>query len=228
MSNTPSILVIDDEQQIRRLLQITLEANGFSVHQAVTGEEGLLRVSMDRPDLIILDLGLPDVDGTEVLRRLRQTSQAPVIILSVRNTEQDIISCLEEGANDYLIKPFRTGELVARVRAALRHRPVDPTDMVFLAGTLQVDLDARTVKKQGEPVKLTATEFALLSLFIRNAGKVLTHRYILEQIWGPTYTEETHYSRIYMAQLRKKLEENPSNPRLFLTESGIGYRFVGE
>jgi two-component system KDP operon response regulator KdpE len=226
MTGGPSILVIDDEQQIRRLLQISLEANGFTVCLASSGEEGLLRASMERQELIILDLGLPDLDGTEVLRKIRQTMATPVIILSVRNTEQDIISCLESGADDYLIKPFRTGELVARIHAALRHRPSEPPERVFRLGPLEVELDSRTVMKGGQIIKLTGTEYALLTLFVRNPGRVLTHRYILEQVWGPTFAEETHYSRIYVAQLRKKLEDDPSNPRLILTESGIGYRLA--
>lgn len=228
MTGGPSILVIDDEQQIRRLLQISLEANGFAVCLASSGEEGLLRASMERPELIILDLGLPDLDGTEVLRKIRQTTATPVIILSVRNTEQDIISCLESGADDYLIKPFRTGELVARIHAALRHRPSEPPERVFRLGPLEVELDSRIVKKGGQIIKLTGTEYAMLALFVRNPGRVLTHRYILEQVWGPTFAEETHYSRIYVAQLRRKLEDDPSNPRLILTESGIGYRLAVE
>jgi two-component system, OmpR family, KDP operon response regulator KdpE len=228
MSGGPSILIIDDEHQIRRLLEITLTGKGFRIHQAESAEEGLLRVTMDRPDLIILDLGLPDLDGREVLRRIRLNSSTPVVILSVRNSEQDIVSCLEAGADDYLIKPFRTGELVARVRAALRHRPATPAKRVLSFGAIAVDLDARIVKKNGEPVKLTNTEYSLLSLFVQNAGRVLTHRSILEQVWGPTFAEETHYSRIYVAQLRKKLEDDPANPKLIVTEAGVGYRLEAE
>ncbi len=228
VTDGPSILIIDDEVQIRRLLEITLETNGFRVHQAATAAEGLIRASMDRPELIILDLGLPDADGRSVLRQLRQTSDVPVVILSVRSAEQDIISCLDAGADDYLMKPFRTGELIARVRTALRHRIAGAHQQVLKHGAVDVDLDARTVRKNGQPVKLTATEYALLTLFLRNAGKVLTHRYILEQVWGPAAAEETQYTRIYVAQLRKKLEDDPSSPRLILTESGIGYRLAVE
>ena len=221
----PLVLVVEDEPQIRRLLQITLESNGFRVTQAATGEEGLLRAGTDRPDAVVLDLGLPDTDGRDVLKRIRRQSGVPVLILSVRNTEQDIISCLEAGADDYLIKPFRQGELVARIRSAMRHRPSLQDKGVIEAGPVSIDVDARVVKRRGEAVRLTGTEFSLLALFVRNAGKVLTHRYILEQVWGPTYVEETQYLRVYVGQLRKKLEEDPSNPALILTESGIGYRF---
>jgi two-component system KDP operon response regulator KdpE len=226
MNDGPVILIVDDEQQIRRLLTISLESNGFGVAEAVTGEEGILRASMDRPELIILDLGLPDMDGREVLRKLRLAGQTPVVILSARNSEQDIVSCLEEGADDYLVKPFRTGELIARIKAALRHRPDEPAERVFRVGSIEVDLDKRMVKRDGEQVKLTATEYSLLSLFVKNPGRVLTHKYILERVWGPTYVDETHYSRIYIAQLRKKLEDNPAEPKLLVTESGIGYRMV--
>ena len=222
----PLVLVVEDEPQIRRLLQITLESNGFRVTQAATGEEGLLRAGTDRPEAVVLDLGLPDTDGTEVLRKIRRQSTVPVLILSVRNTEQDIISCLDAGADDYLIKPFRQGELVARIRSAMRHRPSVQEKGIIEAGPVSIDIDARVVRRKGETVRLTGTEFSLLALFVRNAGKVLTHRYILEQVWGPTYVDETQYLRVYVGQLRKKLEEDPSNPALILTESGIGYRFV--
>lgn len=226
--NPPSILIVDDEPQIRRLLELTLEANGCRVFQASTGEEGLLRASTDRPDLVILDLGLPDAEGIEILRRMRRGSTIPVMILSVRNAERDIIACLDAGADDYLVKPFRTGELVARVHAALRHRQPLPEGAQFHTGPIEVDLGARIVRKNGEIVKLTGTEYSLLSLFVRNAGKVLTHRYILEQVWGPTFAEESQYTRVYVALLRKKLEDDPANPRLLITESGIGYRLAGE
>ena len=227
MTGTPTgplVLVIEDEPQIRRLLQITLESNGFRVAQAATGEEGLLRAGTERPEAIVLDLGLPDTDGTEVLKKVRRHSAVPVLILSVRNTEQDIISCLDAGADDYLIKPFRQGELVARIRSAMRHRPSLEEKGVIQAGPVSIDIDARVVKRKDEVVRLTGTEFSLLALFVRNAGKVLTHRYILEQVWGPSFVEETQYLRVYVGQLRKKLEEDPSHPSLILTEAGIGYR----
>jgi two-component system KDP operon response regulator KdpE len=225
---TTPILVIDDEIQIRRLLQITLEAAGFKVHLAASGEEGIREAAMARPELIILDLGLQDADGIDVLKKLRVWAEIPILILSVRASEQDIVAALDAGADDYLTKPFRTGELLARVRAALRHRQLTEEGTAFTSGSLFVDLAARVVKKKGEVIKLTPTEYALLALFVRNTGKVLTHRYILQQIWGPTFEEETQYSRVYVAQLRKKLEDNPNTPRLIVTESGIGYRLAVE
>ena len=222
----PVVLVVDDEVQIRRLLQLTLESDGYKVLKAETGEEGIRRAAMDRPDLVVLDLGLPDMDGTAVLKRLREWATMPVVILSVRNSELEIIACLDAGADDYLVKPYRSGELLARVRAAIRHRPSTQAESVFRTGDLEVDLVARTVTRAGEPVKLTVTEYNLLSLFVRNAGRVLTHRYILEQVWGPTFVEETEYTRVYVGQLRKKIEDDPGNPKLLITESGIGYRLV--
>jgi len=228
MDNKASVLVIDDEQQIRRLLQVTLVANGYRVFVSETGGDGLSRATMNRPDVIILDLSLPDIDGTELLQQLRQWSTIPVVILSARTSEADIIACLDAGADDYLVKPFHTGELLARVRTALRHRPSVLPTTVFERGSLSVDLESRIVKKAGTPVKLTVTEFSLLALLVRNAGKVLTHRYILEQIWGPSFAEESQYTRVYVGQLRKKLEEDPSNPQLIITESGIGYRLMVE
>ncbi len=225
---TTPILVIDDEIQIRRLLQITLEAAGFKVHLAASGEEGIRLAAMARPEVIILDLGLQDADGIDVLKKLRVWAEIPILILSVRASEQDIVAALDAGADDYLTKPFRTGELLARVRAALRHRQLTEEGRAFSSGSLFVDLAARVVKKKGEVIKLTPTEYALLALFVRNTGKVLTHRYILQQIWGPTFEEETQYSRVYVAQLRKKLEDNPNTPKLIVTESGIGYRLAVE
>ncbi len=225
--NAP-ILIIDDEIQIRRLLQITLEAAEFKVHLAATGQEGLRQAASVRPELIILDLGLPDADGIDVLKKMREWAEIPILILSVRASEQDIVAALDAGADDYLTKPFRTGELLARVRAALRHRQLTEEGTAFTSGSLFVDLAARVVKKKGEIIKLTPTEYALLALFVRNTGKVLTHRYILQQIWGPTFEEESQYSRVYVAQLRKKLEDNPNTPKLFVTESGIGYRLASE
>lgn len=224
MNDGIPLLVIDDEVQIRKLLHITLESAGFRITVASTGREGLEQAAMSRPEIIILDLGLPDMDGIDVLRKVREWSTVPIIILSVRSTEQDIVQALEAGADDYLTKPFRSGELLARVRTALRRqRSADP-EALFQIGAISVDLTRRIVKKDGSAVKLTPTEYALLALFVRNAGRVLTHAFILREIWGPTFVEETQYTRIYIGQLRKKLEQDPAVPRLFRTESGIGYR----
>ena len=224
---TVTALVIDDEPQIRRLLTISLEAGGYRVLTANGGQEGLVLAAQHRPDIILLDLGLPDLGGLEVLRRLREWTQTPVIILTVQDAEADKIAALDNGADDYVTKPFNTGELLARLRAARRHadksRPEEP---VFQAGDLVVDLVARRVARKGQPVKLTATEYALMRLFIQHAGKVLTHRQILSEVWGPTHAEHTHYLRVYLAHLREKLEKNPSSPALLLTEPGVGYRLA--
>lgn len=228
MKNKPSILIIDDEAQMRRLVQLTLQNQDYRTILAINAQEGLLKAKTERPDLIILDLGLPDKDGLDVLREFRAWSTIPVIVLSVRNSEGTIVSCLEAGADDYLTKPFRSGELAARVRTALRHRPTILPSAVFTSGTLSVDLDARLVRKADHVLKLTAIEFSLLSLFIRNAGRVLTHRYLLEQVWGPDFVDETQYTRVYVGQLRKKIEDDPAKPAFIVTESRIGYRFVSE
>jgi two-component system, OmpR family, KDP operon response regulator KdpE len=227
MSTVPNILIIDDEVQIRRLLQLTLEPK-YHLKFAETGREGIVKAGSERLDLIILDLGLPDIDGLAVLKEIRGWTTLPVIILTVRNSEDDIISCLNAGADDYLIKPFRTGELLARVTTALRHRPTVLEKEVFTTHHLTIDLSARTVKKGEESIKLTVTEYSLLALFVRNAGRVLTHRFILEQIWGPTFSEESQYTRVYVGQLRKKIEDDPGHPKIILTESGVGYRLTVE
>ncbi len=205
-----------------------MESNGFISRAAGTGKEGVIKAASERPALIILDLGLPDIDGVDVLKKIREWSEVPVLVLSVRDSESDIVACLDAGADDYLTKPFRTGELLARVRNALRHRVSLQEETVFKVRDVQVDLSARTVKKGSEIVKLTATEYALLALFVRNAGRVLTHNYILAQVWGPTFAGESQYTRVYVGQLRKKIEADPSNPKIILTESGIGYRLYIE
>lgn len=228
MSDKPVILVIDDEAQIRRLLELTLDSNGYGVRSVGTGKDGIVLAASERPEVIILDLGLPDLDGVEVLKKVREWSAVPVLVLSVRDSESDIIACLDAGADDYLTKPFRTGELLARVRNALRHRPSSQESPVFVVRDVQVDLAARTVRKGNEIVKLTATEYALLALFVKNAGRVLTHSYILEQVWGPSFADESQYTRVYVGQLRKKIEDDPADPKIILTESGIGYRLNTE
>lgn len=228
MTDKPIILVIDDEAQIRRLLELTLESSGYVVRSASKADEGVVKAASERPELIILDLGLPDMDGLDVLKKIREWSSVPILILSVRSAENDIIACLDAGADDYLVKPFRTGELLARVRAAVRHHQTPQEKRVFVLHDLEVDLSSRTVKKCGETVRLTATEYTLLALFVKNAGRVLTHKYILEQVWGPAFAEEAQYTRVYVGQLRKKIEDDPTNPKIIVTESGIGYRLSME
>ena len=219
-------LVIDDEVQIRRLLRLTLEAHGYKVFEAATGKDGLLEAAQRRPEIVLLDLGLPDMDGVTILKRLREWSKVPVLVLSVRDRDEDKIAALDAGADDYVTKPFSTGELLARLRVAQRHVQAGADTVVFRSGDLQVDLTARVVTLKGKEVKLTATEYSLLRLFVQHAGKVLTHRQILCDIWGPTYVEQTHYLRVYLAHLREKLEANPAQPKLFITESGVGYRLL--
>ena len=219
-----SVVVIDDEVQIRRLLRVSLETQGCAVHLAATGEEGLRLVLGKKPDIVLLDLGLPDRDGTEILAELRGWSSIPVIVLSVRNSEEEIVKLLDAGADDYLVKPFSTGELVARMRVAIRHHAPQETLEKFVSGRLAVDLQDRSVTVSGEPVKLTPTEYGLLRLFVQHAGRILTHRQILREIWGPHADEETNYLRVYITALRKKLEANPQMPELIVTEPGVGYR----
>lgn len=226
MNNEPLILIIDDEVQIRRLLEITLSANGYRISEASTGKEGVVAAATHNPALILLDLGLPDEDGQSILKKLREWYPHPILILSVRNSEEEIIKALDRGANDYLIKPFRTGELLARIRSALRiSQEAGKTDMVIESRSITVDLVNHVVKKNGELIHLTSTEFSLLALLAKNIGKVLTHQYILKEVWGFGYIEQTQYLRVFIAQLRKKIENDPANPSLIITESGIGYRF---
>jgi two-component system, OmpR family, KDP operon response regulator KdpE len=220
-----SILIIDDEVQIRRLLEITLTSNGFRVSEASTGREGLIAAATHHPGLIILDLGLPDVDGIEILKNLRDWYQKPIIILSVRNSEEDIIRALDIGANDYLTKPFRTGELLARIRVSLRYGGITDDNSRLTFGDLTIDLADHVARKKGVIIKLTSTEFALLALMAKNSGRVLTHQSLLKEIWGFGYIGQTQYLRVYVAQLRKKIEDDPAKPQLLITESGIGYRF---
>jgi two-component system KDP operon response regulator KdpE len=225
MNENDKILIIDDELQIRRLLDITLSASGYKIIMSVNGKDGLVDAATYNPSLIILDLGLPDIDGQVILKKLREWFNKPIIILSVRDSEEDIITALDNGANDYLTKPFRTGELLARIRAAIRLSE-NKTDAAILEfDSLTIDMISHTAKKNNEILKLTATEFSLLSLFAKNSGRVLTHQYILKEIWGYGYIEQTHYLRVFIAQIRKKIEDNPSKPKLLITESGIGYRF---
>ena len=222
----PLILLVEDEPQMRRFLRVSLEGSGYRYLEAGSGQEGLSLAAQHRPEAILLDLGLPDMEGVAVLRRLREWSNVPVLILSVRDREDDKIAALDGGADDYITKPFGRGELLARLRAA-RRKTLGPADtLVFHTGDLQVDLTARVVTLRGKEVKLTATEYSLLRLFARNAGKVLTHQHILREVWGPNQISQTHYLRVYVAHLREKLEENPAQPKLIVTESAVGYRLV--
>ncbi|MEO8766644.1 MAG: response regulator [Ginsengibacter sp.] len=224
--NKAEILIIDDEVQIRKLLEITLQSNNYIVNQAENAKNGLITAENHPPDMIILDLGLPDEDGQSVLQKLREWYTNPIMILSVKNNEADIIRALDNGANDYLVKPFRTGELLARIRSALRNSAADDGESIITCGEITIDLAARTIKKNNESIKLTATEYKLLSLLAKNEGKVLMHQYILREVWGPGYINQSQYLRVFIAQLRKKIEADANRPEYIITESGIGYRFI--
>jgi two-component system KDP operon response regulator KdpE len=221
----PVALVIDDEVQIRRLLRVVLESADYLVHEAETAAQGVTDAATRRPDVVLLDLGLPDSDGVNVLRRLREWSQVPVIVLSVRDDEEGKVAALDAGADDYVTKPFSSAELLARLRAAQRKTRPEEEISRFKSGDLIVDLTARVVTRAGHEVKLTATEYALLRLFVRHAGRVLTHRQILREIWGPKSEEHRQYLRVYVTHLRHKIERDPAAPELVKTEPGIGYRF---
>jgi two-component system KDP operon response regulator KdpE len=222
-----SVLVIDDETQIQRLLTIALEAAGYRVATASTGQEGLAMMAHNRHDVVILDLGLPDMSGQLVLRQLREWTQTPVIVLTVQDGEAEKVSALDAGADDYVTKPFNTAELLARLRASIRRANQGQSrEPVFCLGDLKVDLATRRVAIQGQPVKLTAKEYALLRLFILHAGKVLTHRQILQEVWGASHQSDTQYLRVYLMRLREKLEPDPTAAPLFFTEPGVGYRLA--
>lgn len=223
--NKAEILIIEDEPQIRKLLEINLESNGYKVLQASSAKEGLAMASSYIPDLILLDLGLPDMDGHSVLKELRLWYTKGIIILLVKKSETDIVRALDNGATDYLSKPFRTGELMARIRSAIRQNNSDLNSPIFEIGNLKIDLNARTVLLNDEFIKLTTTEFNLLALLAKNEGRVLTHQFILKEIWGVGYQNETQYLRVFIAQLRKKIESNPNHPEHIITESRVGYRF---
>lgn len=223
--NSATILVIDDESQIRKLLEITLDSNGYKTIFATTAKEGIAMAANHPPDLILLDLGLPDDDGQNVLKQLREWFQNPIIILSVKSAEEEIVKALDNGANDFLTKPFRTQELLARIRTALRNLNSQQIEPIISFDAVSIDLTSRLVKLNDEVVKLTATEYSLLILLVKNEGRVLTHQYILKEVWGPSYADQTQYLRVFIAQLRKKLEQDPNRPKHILTESGIGYRF---
>lgn len=224
--NKAEILIIDDEPQIRKLLQINLESNNYKVIHASNGKEGLTFAASHSPDLIVLDIGLPDKSGHELLKELREWYNKPIIILSVQDNETDIISALDNGATDYLTKPFRIGELLARIRSAIRRDQNLVNESVIKCGDIEIDLIASLGKCNNEILKLTSTEYNLLALFVKNEGRVLTHQYILKQIWGVGYQTETQYLRVFVGTLRKKIESDPNNPQHIITESGVGYRFA--
>ena len=224
-----SVLIVEDEKQIRRFVRTSLEAQGHKVFEAQTAKEGLIEAGTRKPDLVVLDLGLPDMDGVEFLRDLRAWSAMPVIVLSARANEADKIAALDAGADDYLTKPFGVGELLARVRVALRRAATGlEGDAVVEFGDVRVDLANRLVTRASAPVHLTALEYRLLAVLARNLGKVITHRQLLRDVWGPSHVEQSHYLRIYMGQLRHKLEADPARPRHLLTETGVGYRLVND
>jgi len=230
MSQEATILLIEDEPEIRRFLRTTLSAHGFRLHEATTGQDGLTEAKARNPDLILLDLGLPDLDGSEVIRRVREWTATPIIVLSARDQEQEKVAALDLGADDYVTKPFGVNELLARIRTALRHasRTGDGGESVFALGDLKVDLGRRQVFVSEKEVHLTPIEYKLLTTLIRYAGKVLTHRQLLKEVWGPLHVDEGHYLRVYMRQLRNKLERNPAHPRYLVTELGVGYRLRTE
>ena len=230
MSNAPHILVIDDEPQIQRAIRTILTEKGFQVSTASRGEEGLTLAAAHEPDIVILDLGLPDIDGIEVTRRLREWTQCPILILSVRDSERDKVAALDQGADDYLTKPFGIEELLARVRVALRHSSSrqGTQSKLVKAGDLSIDLAWHLVKRGEEEIKLTGTEYKLLAYLAANHGRVLMHQSILTHVWGPADADHTEYLRVYMRQLRKKLEVDPEQPQYILTEPGIGYRFIAD
>ena len=226
-----TLLVIEDEPEIRRFLRTTLPANGFRIYETVTGRDGLTEAKARNPDLILLDLGLPDMDGSEVIRRVREWTTTPIVVLSARDQEQMKVAALDLGADDYVTKPFGVNELLARMRTALRHAARPPGDVlepVFTVGDLKVDLGHRQVFVSGTEIHLTPIEYKLLTTLIRYAGKVMTHRQLLKEVWGPLHVEEGHYLRVYMRQLRNKLEKDPAQPRYLITELGVGYRLRTE
>ena len=227
----PVVVLIEDEAQIRRFLRATLSGQGYRLFEVTSGADALIEVAQRQPDVVILDLGLPDMDGLEVIRRLREWSATPIIVLSARGQERDKVTALDAGADDYVAKPFSAGELLARIRVALRHTAGashEGSEATFKVGELEVDQLRRHVSVHGAEVKLTPIEYKLLTTLVRHAGKVVTHQQLLREVWGPSHTEQAHYARVYMAHLRHKLEVEPARPRYLLTESGVGYRLAAE
>lgn len=231
MRSEPEILIVEDDPQIRRFLRATLAAEGYRFHEALTAAEGMAQAAARLPDLIVLDLGLPDRDGLDVIRGVREWTQTPIVVLSARGQEKDKIQALDSGADDFVSKPFAVGELMARIRSALRRSATiadTGAGTVFRAGPIEVDLQKRVVQVNQREVHLTPSEYKLLQALIHHAGKVVTQRQLLSEVWGPQHIEQAQYLRVYMAQLRRKLEENPARPRFLLTEPGVGYRLIGD
>lgn len=220
------VLVIDDEPQIRKLLKVALAAHGYDIHEAVTGADAVMQVANIKPDLVILDLGLPDMDGKEVMRRLREWSDVPVLVLTARDQEKEKIDALDAGADDYITKPFSIGELLARMRVSVRRSAHSGDEPIIQCGDLSVDLAQRRVTVGTQEIKLTPTEYDILKILAQNASKVLTHHQLLKAVWGDIYSEDTHYIRVYIGQLRRKIEPNPTQPKYIITESGVGYRLM--
>jgi len=228
MNDRGVVLVVDDEIQIRRFLKISLESGGYRVIETETGEEGIRQIANAAPDIIVLDLGLPDMDGLEFVKRVREWTKVPIIVLTVRDSDDDKVRLLDNGADDYLTKPFSVNELKARIRVAFRHKFKNEEPSIFQSGRISIDFGRRIVKKNDERIKLTPKEYAVLSLLARNAGKVLTQNFILRELWGSYFQEESQYLRIYIMQIRRKIEDNPSNPSIIITEPGVGYRLIDE
>jgi two-component system KDP operon response regulator KdpE len=226
-----TVLLIEDDREIRHWLRVVLDAEGYRLFFEETGEQGLAEAAARQPDLVLLDLGLPDLDGVEVIRRIREWSAVPILVISARGQEQDKVNALDAGADDYVSKPFGTGELLARMRVALRHAATlrdGAESAVYESGKLRVDLAARLVYLDGKEIHLTPNEYKLLAALVRHAGKVLTHRHLLKEVWGPNFVEHTNYLRVHMSQLRRKIEAEPARPRYILTESGVGYRLQSD
>jgi two-component system, OmpR family, KDP operon response regulator KdpE len=224
MTSKNTIVIIDDEIQIRKILSIALDSSGYKIVESETAKDGIVQTATSHPQLVILDIGLPDMDGFSVIKELRMWTNIPIIILSVRNSEEDIVKALDLGADDYLTKPFNTSELIARIKANIRRYQSIEGESVFVNGELKIDFTARVVYKNSEEIKLTNIEYLLVALFFKNIGKVLTHNYILKEIWGPSSIENSQYLRVFIGQLRKKIEEDFSRPKYIVTESGVGYR----
>ncbi|HEV3348048.1 MAG TPA: response regulator [Methylomirabilota bacterium] len=226
---SPVVVLIEDEPQIRRFLRATLGSSGYRLHEATSGEDGLVEAATRQPDVVILDLGLPDIDGLQVIRRLREWSTVPIIVLSARGQEGDKVAALDAGADDYVSKPFAVGELLARLRVALRHAAVGESgEPTFTVAGLRVDQVKRLVQMDGKDVHLTPIEYRLLTTLVRHAGRVVSQRQLLKDVWGPAHTDQAHYLRVYMGTLRRKLEQDPARPRYLLTEPGVGYRLAAE